>query len=183
MKESTKKDYLKINNLISILKIADYAYYNTACCFIGNEAYDLLKRELNFLLEKYSLNTKDEINKELYNTNNVDNYVIYTSDTSGIGQTEKSIKKIISELGEGFSISSCEWVAYEVYRKLGKDIERYMDFPGIRLKLLHPNTNYGQPICIRIFSADNGKVWFSGSKCDNQLEMTPEEAVDFILDL
>jgi hypothetical protein len=147
-------------------------------------AYKSVMKVLNKKFGKNgNLCTKDEINKELYNTNNVDNYVIYTSDTSGIGQTEKSIKKIISELGEGFSISSCEWVAYEVYRKLGKDVERYMDFPGIRLKLLHPNTNYGQTICIRIFSADNGKVWFSGSKCDNQLEMTPEEAVDFILDL
>lgn len=171
---STEYDLNRIKELFCVLRIAEYAYYNTNLCFIDNEAYDLLKIELRELLN-------NRFDGCCAFTNNQYN-VILTS-TRGIGCYEKPIKEIIDEIQKGFAFSACEWVAFEVQKKLQNQVERYTDFPGISLRLLNSKTSNGLPIRITIFPVDEKKVLLSGFNFEPDFIVTPENAVKHILEL
>ena len=172
------RDLNRIKELCCVLRIAEYAYYNTSVCFIDNEAYDSLKLELRELLNN---NLKVNIDGCCISKNN--EYNIILTSTHGIGCYEKPIKEIIDEIQNGFAISACEWVAFEVQKKLQKKVERYTDFPGISLRLLQPKTNNGLPITITIYPIDEKTVWLSGFSFEPNFLLTPEDALKCILEL
>ena len=79
--------------------------------------------------------------------------------------------------------AACHWVAYEVYKVREKDIKQYGTFPGAAFFLSNLKTTKGSVfVYIRPISETEVRVDCANAN-PKEIVLTPEEAVEFILQL